>query len=265
MFSFEITVFFHLQKNLFQNLGATIGTAFINLLKPVVSVLNKIVAAVTSFAEKVVNALGVIFGWTIEISNVGISSDFEDAAGFADDLAGGTGKAADNAKKLKQQLQGFDELNVLQSDKDSGGGGGGVASVDPKILDALKEYDVITAAVGEVLDLTLRAFKNGDPTIAITVEPLEQVIDDVASRVKKRQIKNLQNGKGPTIETGINLSDDLTNMRRISDHCSNIAVCIIQSAHSTFETHSYLQHVKYTNQPEFLEEFEKYKEKYSLE
>ena len=133
------------------------------------------------------------------------------------------------------------------------------------IDDTKKELKVLCRALDEIVSLTVRVFENNDPELASKIEPLEQVIDDVASRVKKRQIKRLQSGKCTTVESGITLSDNLTNIRRISDYCSNIAVCVIQTAHSTFETHSYLQHVKFTNQPEFMAEFEKYKEKYKLE
>lgn len=108
-----------------KELAKTLGNAFINILKPVVTVLNKIMGSVISFAETVVNALGAIFGWKLEITGGGAAQEYEDAADSADDLASGTGKAADNAKKLKQQLQGIDELNVLSSDTNSGNGGSG--------------------------------------------------------------------------------------------------------------------------------------------
>lgn len=114
-------------KEQFVQLGGVVGTAFINMLKPLVTALNTAMGAVINFAETVVNALGVIFGWKLEITSGSLAQDFEDAAAGASDLASGTGKAADNAKKLKQQLQGFHELNVLTSPSDGGSGGGGGA------------------------------------------------------------------------------------------------------------------------------------------
>ena len=114
-------------KEQFVQLGGIVGTAFINMLKPLVAALNTAMGAVINFAETVVNALGVIFGWKLEITSGSLAQDFEDAASGAEDLASGTGKAADNAKKLKQQLQGFQELNVLTSPSDGGSGGGGGA------------------------------------------------------------------------------------------------------------------------------------------
>lgn len=109
----------------FTRLGAIWGNAGINMLKPLLQALNKALDAVINFSENIVNALGAIFGWKLEIQRGALADDFEDAATGADDLASGTGKAADNAKKLKQQLQGFDELNVLNTPNDSSDGSGG--------------------------------------------------------------------------------------------------------------------------------------------
>ena len=103
-------------KENFKALGSVMGSTFINALKPFVKDLNSAMSHVIAFAKVVSNALGKIFGWTYEENSGGIAQDYEDVADSAEDLAAGTGKAADNAKKLKQQLQGFDELNVLTSD-----------------------------------------------------------------------------------------------------------------------------------------------------
>lgn len=109
----------------FKRLGAIWGNAGINMLKPLLQALNKGLDAVINFSESIVNALGAIFGWKLEIQRGALADDFENAATGADDLASGTGKAANNAKKLKQQLQGFDELNVLNTPNDGSGGSGG--------------------------------------------------------------------------------------------------------------------------------------------
>lgn len=121
-------------KGNFQELAGIIGTSFINALKPLVQALNSAMRAIINFAKVVSNSLGKIFGWQYEETGGGVTADMEGASGYADDMASSTGKAADNAKKLKQQLQGIDELNVLTSPSDtsgsggSGGGGGGTAT-----------------------------------------------------------------------------------------------------------------------------------------
>lgn len=109
----------------FQALGSIIGGVTINALKPLVKALNAAMSHVIAFAKTISNALGKIFGWKYEEGGGGIANDLETGAGAADDIANGVGNAADKAKKLKQQLQGFDELNVLTSDSDSSSGSGG--------------------------------------------------------------------------------------------------------------------------------------------
>ena len=115
-------------KQNFEALGATMGGAIINALKPIVTALNSAIKAVTGFAKVISDALGFIFGWKYEEGGGGIGSvedEFEGAADAAGDMEKGTGGAADNAKKLKSYLLGIDELNVLEPDDEKGSGGGG--------------------------------------------------------------------------------------------------------------------------------------------
>lgn len=122
------------------------GNAFVNMLKPLVQALNKALSAVYTFSEKVVNALGAIFGWKIEIQKGSISDDFASAADAADDAASGTKKAAKAAKELKTHLLGIDELNVVEPDKDTGtsgsGGSGGGSSANGAGSDNGLKYKV---------------------------------------------------------------------------------------------------------------------------
>ena len=110
----------------FKALGSIVGGTLINAFKPFIQALNSVMVSVINFAKVVSDALGAIFGWEYQVGG-GVTNDLESAAGAADDHAGGTGDAADNAKKLKSYLLGIDELNVLEPDKgdsDSGSGGG---------------------------------------------------------------------------------------------------------------------------------------------
>lgn len=104
---------------------------------------------------------------------------------------------------------------------------------------ALDQLDVIIAAVTEVLDLSTRAFFNDDVALAARVEPLEDVVDDLRAELKTQHIERLQRG-GCTIELGFIFTDLLTNFERISDHCSNIAAYVIQTAMHTMAMHEYL-------------------------
>lgn len=128
---------------------------------------------------------------------------------------------------------------------------------------AKSDLAVITAATNEILGLAVNALVNEDLEKAAFVEPLEQVIDKLKRVIKNGHISRLRQGDC-TMELGFILSDLLTNYERISDHCSNIAVCFIEIAHDSFETHEYLKQIK-SGGADFDEMFEAYNEKYYIE
>ncbi len=128
---------------------------------------------------------------------------------------------------------------------------------------AREELNVLIAAIEEIVDLAFSAFETGNIEKAKTVEPLEEVIDNLRNELKKHHIKRLRKGKC-TIEAGFVLSDLLTNFERIADHCSNIAVCLIQIQDGSFETHEYINELKKTEDSYFLERFTQYTRKYAL-
>lgn len=129
--------------------------------------------------------------------------------------------------------------------------------------EADREIKKLTEAIREILRITAEAFENNDAAIAMTVEPLEQVIDDIILEVKRNHIARLRGGNC-TIQLGFVLSDLLTNYERISDHCSNIAVAVIEAEHGTFEAHEYLETVKAEHNAEFERLYKEYGEKYGI-
>ncbi len=129
--------------------------------------------------------------------------------------------------------------------------------------DAIKEIKAMTGALTEILDMTTKAFVNEDIELAKCIEPLEQVIDRLKKKMKSRHVARLQQGIC-TIETGFVFSDLITNCERIADHCSNIAVCLIQVANDSFDTHEYLNHVKADGENDFVARYESFKEKYRI-
>lgn len=129
--------------------------------------------------------------------------------------------------------------------------------------DALSEIEVLSSAAREIIEMAIRSYVNNDAELAKHVEPLEQVIDTLREEMKTRHIQRLQNGKC-TIELGFIFSDLITNFERISDHCSNIAVCVIEIKESSFDTHSYLNSVKYKTEGQFADDFKAYSGKYTL-
>jgi len=127
---------------------------------------------------------------------------------------------------------------------------------------AVRELDVVICALIEILDNTTKAYINNDIELAKKIEPLEQVIDKISNELKLRHIKRLREGRC-TIELGFIFSDLLNDIERISDHCSNIAVCMIELKEESFGTHEYLYEFKH-NDDTFKDDYKKYKEKYVL-
>ncbi len=127
---------------------------------------------------------------------------------------------------------------------------------------AVKEINVLVDAITEIIITTTLVYEKNDYELATKVEPLEQVIDRITAEIKSHHIKRLQSGDC-TIELGFVLSDLLTNCKRISDHCSNIAVAVIEAKNDSFDTHHYLNSVKYGDD-EFKNVFEEYNRKYDL-
>ena len=129
---------------------------------------------------------------------------------------------------------------------------------------ARKELTVLNNALREILTLTVEAFGKNDLTEAVKVEPLEQVIDDLTKEIRNYHIERLQKGKCDS-RLGVFLTDYITNCERASDHCSNIAVCLIQTHNSSFETHDYLNELKAGQEPAFVGQFTMYQDKYHLD
>ncbi len=128
---------------------------------------------------------------------------------------------------------------------------------------AKRELASITAAMTEIITITVDSFDRSDLELAAKVEPLEQVIDGLIATTNARHIERLKAGKC-TIELGFILSDVLNNCQRASDHCSNIAVCLIQTKRDAFETHSYLNKVKTSGSRGFVDAFNAYAKTYVL-
>ncbi len=128
---------------------------------------------------------------------------------------------------------------------------------------AEQEVGIMVKAVTEILDMTINCFINTDVSLAKEVEPLEDVIDGLRTELKNRHVERLRNGVC-TIELGFILQDLLTNFERVSDHCSNIAVCLIQIKENSMDTHEYMNELKKLDKSEFMDEFNQYKDKYML-
>jgi len=129
--------------------------------------------------------------------------------------------------------------------------------------EARAELDIFVEAVREILDLSVSAFEKNNTQKAAFVEPLEEVIDDINTVIKANHIKRLQKGIC-TIEQGFVLSDISTNLERVSDHCSNIAISVIEIDRDGFDAHNYLESLKKEDDPVFSGLVETYRRKYAL-
>ncbi len=129
--------------------------------------------------------------------------------------------------------------------------------------EAKKELSVMINAVKEILDLSLDAFKNNDIAKAYSVEPLEEVVDTLKLQLKASHVNRLRKNEC-TIEMGFVHSDLLTNLERVSDHCSNVAACMIEIANNSFDMHGYIDGIDKDHNKFYTERYDYYTEKYSL-
>ncbi len=125
---------------------------------------------------------------------------------------------------------------------------------------AQKELAALTGAVNECLGLALKAFADGDLSLAVQVEPLEQVVDAIKEQLRANHIRRMQKGEC-SIEAGFIWSDLLNDMERVSDHCSNIAGCVIEMTHDSLDLHDYLHNVRHGSQ-QYADAYNAYREKY---
>ena len=129
--------------------------------------------------------------------------------------------------------------------------------------EARRELEVMESAVREVLSLAISAFVDNDVQRAAKVEPLEEIIDGLCDEMKSHHVDRLQSG-ACTLGQGFVFNDLLTNYERVADHCSNIAVAIIELESDSFDTHEYLSSVRALKSHSFDKYYEEYKQQYHL-
>ncbi|MCH5340424.1 MAG: Na/Pi cotransporter family protein [Acetatifactor sp.] len=128
---------------------------------------------------------------------------------------------------------------------------------------AKKELQVFRRAVHDILNITMLSFRDENLELAKQVEPLEEIIDGLNLDIKQRHVKRLRKGKC-SIELGFVLTDIITNFERVSDHCSNIAVCLLQVSEDEFDTHAYIDGLKAGDNVDFRGKVMAYGERYQL-
>lgn len=154
-------------------------------------------------------------------------------------------RISDHSKNLAESAQEIHEKNIEFS------------------ADARHELSVLQAAVTEIVDNTISAFISSDLEAARRVEPLEELIDNLCDALKHNHVDRLQNEEC-TLEHGFVFNDLLNNYERIGDHCSNIAVAMLEITNDTFDTHEYVESLIKMKNEKFREYLEEYTQKYSL-
>lgn len=129
--------------------------------------------------------------------------------------------------------------------------------------EANRELDIMSKAVKEIIENSTKAFIEDDLELAKTIEPLEQVINNLKAELRARHSRRIDNGEC-SVDNGMLFFDIINSFERIADHCSNLAVCIIELSQGSYQTHSYLKQVKKSNNSSFMENFENYLNKYSV-
>ncbi len=128
---------------------------------------------------------------------------------------------------------------------------------------AEEEISIFSGLIREIVDTSVLVFETEDVELAKEVEPMEEVVDGLNDEIKKRHIKRLRKGKC-TIELGFALSDITTNFERVADHCSNIAISLIQIPDDVYGSHDYVEHLEKGEDSQYHEALVKYTEKYML-
>ena len=154
-------------------------------------------------------------------------------------------RISDHARNLKEAAEEMHQKQIAFSEK------------------AQAELEILGHAVHDILKITMLSFAEEDLNLAKQVEPLEEVIDELNLDIKQRHIKRLRKGKC-TIELGFILSDIITNFERVSDHCSNVALCLLEVNANEFDTHAYLDTLRKEDNVDFKGKVMTYRERYRL-
>lgn len=198
------------------------------------------IANLEKMTDKYEDRLG---SYLIKISSKNLSSVDSQAVGRMLHSIGDFERIADHALNICQLAEEMSQKGISFS------------------KDAENELLHLTAAVNEIVDLTVFSFQQDDSKTANKIEPLEQVIDLINARLKQTHINRLRNNYC-TIELGFIFTELLTNLERVSDHCSNIAVYTMQLNDDTLGPHKYLNAIKSQQNSQFMADFKAFSKKY---
>ena len=183
--------------------------------------------------------------YLVQLNNKDLSANDSHSVSIMLHCIGDFERISDHAVNIKESAEELHEKNL---------------SFSPV---AKAELRVVTAAVNDIVETAFRVFDAQDTTKAMEIEALEELIDELTKEMKRRHINRLRSGEC-TIEMGFILSDLITSMERIADHCSNIGVCVTQVRENLYDTHSHLNALKNEDSDDFEKCLEKVRQEYLL-
>ncbi len=186
-----------------------------------------------------------IGSYLIKVSSKTLSRDDSHTASVILHCIGDLERISDHARNIKEAAQEMYEKGLEFSDK------------------AKAELEVFKNAIHDIVKLSTLSFLENDLKLAAQVEPLEEVIDRLNAEIKQRHVKRLRKGKC-TIGLGFVLSDITTDLERISDHCSNIAVCLLEVHDDELDSHAYMDQLKKEDNIDFASKVVVYEQRYRL-
>lgn len=231
-----------------RSLAASLAETSVRALKDSLTCLNsydpKLAESIREGENKTDHYEDILGTYLVKLSAQGVSgADSAEAAGLLK-IIGDFERIADQA------------INILQSAEE-------LRDKELELTrDARQELSVIIRAVEEVMDLAAAAFVSNDLQAAAMVEPLEQVVDRLKEKLRMRHIRRLQQGRC-SIEAGFVWADLLTGLERTSDHCSNVAGCMLDMVQHNMNVHETLRSAR-TDDPDFIQRYQEYADKYKL-
>ena len=227
-----------------QKMASTAGGALKNALRSFTNYSPELAARIRKDETDCDHYEDVLGTYLIKLSSRRMADDESEEATELLKFIGDFERISDHAVNILESAEELREKHLTLSEE------------------ALLEFETISAATEEILDLSITAFLKKDTEMAFRVEPLEQVIDGLKEQFRTRHILRMQQGSC-SIEVGFVWSDLLTNLERTSDHCSNVAGCVMDAARHNLSTHANLKSTR-TDSAAFAEQFRIYSEKYAV-
>ena len=232
-------------KNVSVEMAHTAKNAIVSSLDLIQNFDSKLVEKVNNYESKADMYEDNLGDYLVKLCRENLTSSDSREASLLIHCIGDFERISDHAVNISDVAAELDEKSILFTDS------------------ARREINVMCDALKEIITLTIDAFEYSDLEKAKLIEPLEETVDYLRSKLKEGHVTRLKNGEC-TIESGFIFSDFLINCERVSDHCSNIAACMLETAHESFEMHEYLSRVKDSEDSEFKKQYEYYKKKYAI-